>query len=46
MIKPLRVAMIGHAFMGRAHSHAWRSAHRFFDLLRIRCTAVRLARLH
>lgn len=32
MTKPLRVAMIGHAFMGRAHSHAWRSAHRFFDL--------------
>jgi len=29
---PLRVAMIGHAFMGAAHSHAWRSAHRFFDL--------------
>jgi len=30
--RPLRVAMIGHAFMGAAHSHAWRSAHRFFDL--------------
>ena len=29
---PLRVAMIGHAFMGAAHSHAWRNAHRFFDL--------------
>ncbi len=29
---PLRVAMVGHAFMGAAHSHAWRSAHRFFDL--------------
>ncbi len=28
----LRVAMVGHAFMGAAHSHAWRSAHRFFDL--------------
>jgi predicted dehydrogenase len=31
-LPPLRVAMIGHAFMGAAHSHAWRSAHRFFDL--------------
>ncbi len=28
----LRVAMIGTAFMGRAHSHAWRTAPRFFDL--------------
>lgn len=28
----LAVAMIGHAFMGAAHSHAWRSAPRFFDL--------------
>jgi predicted dehydrogenase len=28
----LRVAMIGHAFMGRAHSHAWRTAPRVFDL--------------
>nr|WP_258369435.1 Gfo/Idh/MocA family oxidoreductase [Georgenia satyanarayanai] len=26
------VAMIGYAFMGRAHSQAWRNAHRFFDL--------------
>ena len=24
--------MVGHAFMGRAHSHAWRTAPRFFDL--------------
>ncbi|WP_422117589.1 Gfo/Idh/MocA family protein [Brachybacterium sp. UNK5269] len=24
--------MIGYGFMGAAHSHAWRSAHRFFDL--------------
>src|ERR671921_756332 len=30
--QPLRVAMIGHAFMGAAHSHAWRTAPRFFDL--------------
>jgi predicted dehydrogenase len=28
----LAVAMVGHAFMGAAHSQAWRSAHRFFDL--------------
>ena len=24
--------MIGYAFMGAVHAHAWRSAHRFFDL--------------
>ncbi|WP_147917832.1 Gfo/Idh/MocA family protein [Ruania zhangjianzhongii] len=29
---PLRVAMIGYAFMGAAHSQAWRTAPRFFDL--------------
>jgi predicted dehydrogenase len=29
---PLRVGMIGYAFMGAVHAHAWRSAHRFFDL--------------
>jgi predicted dehydrogenase len=29
---PLRVGMVGHAFMGAAHSHAWRTAPRFFDL--------------
>ena len=28
----LRVAMIGHAFMGNAHSHAWRTAPYFFSL--------------
>ena len=28
----LRVGMIGYAFMGVAHSHAWRTAPRFFDL--------------
>ena len=28
----LRVGMIGYAFMGAVHAHAWRSAHRFFDL--------------
>ncbi|KAE8763775.1 Gfo/Idh/MocA family protein [Georgenia thermotolerans] len=30
--RPLRVAMIGYAFMGRAHSQGWRVAPRFFDL--------------
>src|SRR5215207_4862036 len=29
---PLRVAMIGHGFMGAAHSQGWRVAPRFFDL--------------
>ncbi len=28
----LRIAMVGHAFMGRAHSNAMRQANRFFDL--------------
>jgi predicted dehydrogenase len=28
----LGVGMVGHAFMGAAHSHAWRSAPRFFEL--------------
>ncbi|TCP56114.1 putative dehydrogenase [Tamaricihabitans halophyticus] len=26
------VAVIGHAFMGAVHSHAWRNVHRFFGL--------------
>ena len=30
--KPLRIAMVGHAFMGRAHSNAIRQVGRFFDL--------------
>jgi predicted dehydrogenase len=30
----LRIGMVGHAFMGAAHSHAWRTAGRFFDLPR------------
>lgn len=30
--KRLGVAMIGYSFMGRAHSQAWRTAPRFFDL--------------
>jgi predicted dehydrogenase len=28
----LRIGMAGYAFMGAAHSHAWRTAPRFFDL--------------
>jgi predicted dehydrogenase len=28
----LRVGMVGHAFMGAMHSHAWRTAPRFFEL--------------
>lgn len=31
---PLRVAMVGYAFMGRAHANAWRQARHFFDLPR------------
>jgi predicted dehydrogenase len=31
---PLRIAMIGHGFMGAAHSQGWRVAPRFFDLPR------------
>jgi len=30
--RPLRIAQIGTAFMGRAHSQAWQTASRFFDL--------------
>ncbi|HEX6151395.1 Gfo/Idh/MocA family oxidoreductase, partial [Nocardioides sp.] len=37
----LSVGMVGHAFMGAAHSQAWRNAPRFFDLpLHPRMTAV------
>ena len=37
----LSVGMVGYAFMGAAHSQAWRSAPRFFDLpLRPRMTAL------
>ena len=32
--RPLRVAMIGHGFMGAAHSQAWRTAPAFFALPR------------
>ncbi|MDX6329669.1 MAG: hypothetical protein QOI83_2052 [Streptomycetaceae bacterium] len=31
-IPALRVGMVGYAFMGAAHSHAWHTAPRFFDL--------------
>jgi predicted dehydrogenase len=31
-IPALRIAMIGHGFMGAAHSQGWRNAPRFFDL--------------
>lgn len=34
MSQPLRIAVIGHAFMGLAHTHAWRTAPRFFSLPR------------
>ena len=30
--RTLQVGLIGHGFMGRAHSNAWRQAPRFFDL--------------
>lgn len=30
--RALRVALVGTAFMGRTHSHAWRTAGRFFPL--------------
>ncbi|GAA1478022.1 Gfo/Idh/MocA family oxidoreductase [Nocardioides aestuarii] len=37
----LSVGMVGYAFMGAAHSQAWRNAPRFFDLpLRLRMRAV------
>jgi predicted dehydrogenase len=37
----LSVGMAGYAFMGAAHSQAWRTAPRFFDLpLRVRMAAV------
>jgi predicted dehydrogenase len=29
--RPLRIALLGHRFMGRAHSNAWRQVTRFFD---------------
>lgn len=39
--RELRVGMVGYAFMGAAHSQAWRSVNRFFDLpLQARMTAI------
>jgi predicted dehydrogenase len=32
LVTDLRVGMVGYAFMGAAHSQAWRTAPRFFDL--------------
>ena len=32
MARDLNVALIGQAFMGKAHSNAWSQAPRFFDL--------------
>ncbi|MER5600795.1 Gfo/Idh/MocA family oxidoreductase [Streptomyces sp. NPDC002265] len=37
---PLRVGMVGYAFMGAAHSQGWRTAGRFFDLPRQPVLAV------
>jgi predicted dehydrogenase len=34
MRQPLRVAILGQKFMGRAHSNAWGQVNRFFDLPR------------
>lgn len=31
-MKPLKVAMIGYGFMGKAHSQAWRNVTRFFEV--------------
>src|SRR5690349_9939466 len=31
-MKPLRIALIGYGFMGRAHSNAYRKVSNFFDL--------------
>ncbi len=40
----LNVAMVGHAFMGRAHGNAYRQANRFFDLPRQVVPAVVVGR--
>jgi predicted dehydrogenase len=45
--RTLQVGLIGHGFMGKAHSNAWRQAPRFFDLpadLRLRTISGRDAR--
>ena len=33
-VPPLRVGMVGYAFMGAAHSQGWRTVGRVFDLPR------------
>ena len=30
-MQPIRIALLGHRFMGRAHSNAWRQVAKFFD---------------
>jgi len=41
MSEQLRVGMVGYAFMGAAHSQAWRTVNHAFDLpLSARMTAV------
>jgi predicted dehydrogenase len=41
MERQLRVGMVGYAFMGAAHSQAWRTVNRFFDLpLAVRMSVV------
>ncbi len=44
LTETLRVAMIGHGFMGAAHSQGWRVAPRFFDLPSVPETAVVVGR--
>ena len=41
MAQNLRVAMIGYGFMGKVHSHAWRSVNHFFpDAPNIEMTVI------
>lgn len=41
MEKTLRVAMIGYGFMGKVHSHAWRSVNHFFkDAPQVEMTVI------
>ena len=30
-MEEIRIALLGHRFMGRAHSNAWRQVTKFFD---------------
>ena len=41
MTPTLGVGLIGYAFMGAAHSHAWRTAPHFFDLPLLRSVTVK-----